>query len=340
MMRLAVVTPLDAAQTGVADYSRDLLPYLAEAAGHEIAVFVDRASAAQSGVGWSARSIDDLSSTARTFDLIVYQMGNSPAHDFMAEAVLAYPGLIVLHDISLHYFAARQPLGYYMRAMGYGYGVAGTQLGRQFRREFVMVGYPHYLVSEWLIDRSLGAIAHSHHALELLRTRCPTARLDYVPMPISLPPDRTRTAARAQLGLSAETFLIGVFGVLNDSKQPHAILTAMHSLLDAGVPIAAVFIGRENDTFHLVDEAPRLNLSEHIHALGFVEDLSVVHDWLAACDVAINLRSPYWGETSASTLRILASGTPAIVNDIGSFAELPDAACIKLPPMDLICRMN
>jgi len=174
-------------------------------------------------------------------------------------------------------------------------------------------------------------IVHSRHALDLLSARCPTARLNFVPMPIPLPLDRSHAAARTKLGLAVDEFLIGVFGVLNDSKQPRVILTALRQLLDAGVPIKAVFIGRENDTFHLADEAPRLGLSDHLIALGFVEDLQVVNDWLAACDVAINLRSPYWGETSASTLRLLAAGTPVIVNDVGSFAELPEAACLKLP---------
>jgi glycosyltransferase involved in cell wall biosynthesis len=333
MMRLAVVTPLDAAQTGVADYSRDLLPYLAEAAEHEIAVFSDRASYAQSGAGWSARPIADLPSAARDFDLIIYQMGNSPAHDFMAEALWQYPGLLVLHDVSLHYFFARQSRGRYLQAMGYGYGPAGTALGRHFLRDFVPVNYPDYLVSEALIDRNPGTIVHSRHAFDLLNARCPTARLACVSMPIPLPPERSQAVARAQLPVPADEFLVGVFGVLNDSKQPQVILAALRQLLDEGVPIKAVFIGRENDTFHLAEETARLGLSEHIRALGFVEDLALMNKWLAACDVAINLRSPYWGETSASTLRLLAAGTPAIVNEVGSFAELPGAACLKLPPI-------
>ena len=113
-----------------------------------------------------------------------------------------------------------------------------------------------------------------------------------------------------------------------------AILAALRQLLDEGVPITAVFIGRENDTFHLADEALRLGLSEHVTSLGFVNELAVVNDWMATCDISINLRSPYWGETSASALRTLAASTPIIVNEVGSFAELPDTACIKLPPVE------
>jgi glycosyltransferase involved in cell wall biosynthesis len=134
--------------------------------------------------------------------------------------------------------------------------------------------------------------------------------------------------------LADDVFLIGVFGVLNDSKQPRAILAAMRRLIDAGLPVKAIFIGRENDTFRLADEAPQWDLSEHIMTLGFVDVLTTVNVRLTACDVAINLRSPYWGETSASTLRILAAGTPVVVSNVGSFAELPESTCIKLPPDD------
>ena len=331
-MRLAVVTPLDAQATGVADYSRDLLPPLAAVADHEIVVYTDRAGATQSGTGWHARPIADLPSTARNFDLIIYQMGNGPAHDFMATAVYDHPGLLVLHDISLHYFFARQSRSRYLQAMGYGYDLAGTALGRQFLRGFIPINYPEYLVSEILVDRSPGVIVHSQQAAELLRVRCPSARVSYVPHLLSLPAERSQAALRKQLGLAADVFLVGVFGVLNDSKQPRAILAALRLLLDEGMPISAVFMGRENDTFHLREEATRLNLSEHLHVMDFVADFAVIHDWLAACDVSLHLRSPYWGETSGSTLHALAVGTPVIVNDIGSFSELPDDACLKLPP--------
>jgi glycosyltransferase involved in cell wall biosynthesis len=53
---------------------------------------------------------------------------------------------------------------------------------------------------------------------------------------------------------------------------------------------------------------------------------------MAAADVAIGLRSIYWGETPSSTLRLLAAGLPVVVNDIGAFAELPDEVCCKIAP--------
>ncbi len=122
-MRLAVVTPLDPRTTGVADYSLDLLPHLAAANPAPLDVFSDNIED-RSGPGWVARPIGELRDRADQFDLIIYQMGNSPAHDFMADMLFAHPGLVVLHDVSLHDFFARQArarhLGRYQRAMGYG----------------------------------------------------------------------------------------------------------------------------------------------------------------------------------------------------------------------------
>ncbi|MDE6102598.1 MAG: hypothetical protein K2F73_06450, partial [Ruminococcus sp.] len=48
----------------------------------------------------------------------------------------------------------------------------------------------------------------------------------------------------------------------------------------------------------------------------------------------INLRYPYNGETSGSLMRILAKGKCVIVNDIGSFSEIPDNSCVKLPSVE------
>ncbi|MDE7137422.1 MAG: hypothetical protein K2O29_03045, partial [Ruminococcus sp.] len=51
-------------------------------------------------------------------------------------------------------------------------------------------------------------------------------------------------------------------------------------------------------------------------------------------DICINLSYPYNGETSGSRTRILAKGKSVIVNDIGSFSEIPDNACVKLPSVE------
>jgi glycosyltransferase involved in cell wall biosynthesis len=339
-MRLAVVTPLDPRTTGVADYSRDLLPHLFHVVG-QIEVFTAAADLAFAPrtVEWQYHAIEQLPANADRFDLIIYQMGNSSAHDFMAPYLLAYPGLLVLHDLSLHFFFVRQIQAgcpaWYWRALSFAYGLAGTAFGRRYLRgETREAAYPQYLLSEWLAARSPGVIVHSEHAAALLRERCPAANVAHVPMPMPLPPSLSKVEAKRRIAVAEEKYLIVVFGVLNQSKQPLVILEAVQQLIAAGIDLQVVFIGVENSEFHLFPEVERRGLDAHVKQLDFVEDLTLVNTWLMAADVAISLRAPYWGETPSSTLRALAVGTPAIVNAVGAFNELPDAACIKLAPDD------
>jgi len=67
-----------------------------------------------------------------------------------------------------------------------------------------------------------------------------------------------------------------------------------------------------------------------VRQLGPV-DAGTFETLLAAADALVNLRWPTGGETSGSLLRMLAAGRPTLVTDAGSFAEVPDDACLKVP---------
>jgi glycosyltransferase involved in cell wall biosynthesis len=337
-MRLAVVTPLTPRASGVAHYSLDLLPYLAQEGDAEITLFTSATDDPPSEVKsrWTWRPVTDLPQVASEIDLIIYQMGNSPAHDFMAPSLSEYPGLVVLHDLSLHAFYVRQATlmrrpAVYMRAFGFAYGITGLRTARRHLREGTLVSYPDYLLSERIAARSPGVIVHSQYADHLLSERCPLARIWAVPMPMPLPKHVSSEEARARLSLTPSSYLVAVFGVINKSKNPEAVLDAVRRLRAADIPAQVVFIGRENTSFQLAPEIEQRGLQDAVLRPGFVDDLETVNLWLSAADTAVGLRSQYWGETSASALRILANGLPLITDDIGSFAELPDSACLKIP---------
>lgn len=332
-MRLAMVTPLNPRATGVADYSLDLLPYLAQISSTKIYVYSN--DFVKPGEGWIWCPAHNFATEASKYDVIIYQMGNSPAHDFMATFLFRFPGLIVLHDLCLYHFYARQVMSgniaKYLRTFAFENGPEGFAIAKRCLQGSLKVEYPHLLLSEWPASRSLGVIVHSQHAAHMLSSRCPWIDVAVVPMPVELFPSLSSQEARKRLALPQEIYLILVFGVLNESKNPWVIFDAFEMLLARGVTALLVFIGPENSDFHVSLEIERRGLESSVKYLGFVDDRTILRQWLTAADIAINLRSLYWGETPSSVLRVLAEGTPCIVNDVGAFSELPDEACIKLP---------
>ncbi len=93
-MRLAWFSPLPPERSGIAAYSADLVPRLAPA--HAIDCY-------------TAENVRDFLWKARRdpYDLVVYQLGNAPCHDYMWGYLAAFPGLVVLHDARLHHARAR-----------------------------------------------------------------------------------------------------------------------------------------------------------------------------------------------------------------------------------------
>ena len=84
------------------------------------------------------------------------------------------------------------------------------------------------------------------------------------------------------------------------------------------------------------------DLRRMITGLG-IQDIVLQTGWvpwdeyrqlIRASDLVVNLRYPTAGETSGSALRSMEAGRPLIVSDHGSFRELPDEACIKIPVGD------
>jgi hypothetical protein len=91
-----------------------------------------------------------------------------------------------------------------------------------------------------------------------------------------------------------------------------------------------LIVGEASKGLALEEEARRAGVADRVHVLGFIpfEDFEAA---IAAVDLCLNLRYPTAGETSASLLRVLAAGRPAIVSDYAQFADLPHEVVIRVP---------
>ncbi|EGQ61089.1 glycosyl transferase, group 1, partial [Acidithiobacillus sp. GGI-221] len=101
-LRLAYVSPLPPAQTGIADYSAELLPELSRYYVIDVIVAQQEpvtdpwvlANAAQRMAAW-------FDQHAGEYDRILYQFGNSQFHQHMFGLLEKHPGVVVLHDFFL-----------------------------------------------------------------------------------------------------------------------------------------------------------------------------------------------------------------------------------------------
>ena len=345
-MKLAFFSPLNPIQSGISDYSEELLGALAHARVDvkplDVDLFIDR------GYRPSNREItsrfDVLPGRAfgrggAGYDAAVYQMGNSPAHAYIYRALLEHPGVVVLHEFILHHLRIWMTLNggrrrEYVDLMERRYGEEGREAARR-----VMLGqFPEalfkYPLSDEVIERARGIIVHSRYMEGLVRGVRPDVPVAVVPMGVPLPPVIPKEEARARLSISLDTFLVTSVGHLNPYKRVSATLRAFKALLMEVPNALYLLVGSRSSNYDPTRQIEMLELGGHVKSTGYVspEELAL---YLAASDVSLNLRYPTAGETSASLLRIMGAGVPVLVSRTGSFEELPDDAAGKVDVGDI-----
>jgi glycosyltransferase involved in cell wall biosynthesis len=315
-LRLAWFSPFPPKRSGVAAYSAELLPLL------EGEFRIDRfpESDAHDFV-WRHRRAP--------YDLIVYQLGNAPFHDYMWPYLTAYPGLVVLHDARLHHARARQLLrekrfDHYRQEFWFDH--PGTTRDVV---EYAVEGLGGPIYYFWsmlrVVMQTARAIAvHNARVAETLRAEYADAAIDTIRMGVpAIPTDApARTAARHALALPDDAVVFAVFGKITAEKRISPILHAFAGL-GASVPQALLLlVGDASEYASLDAEIARHGIAGRVRVTGHVADDTVgMH--LAAADVSLCLRWPTAGETSASWLRCLAAGRPTVVTDLPHLADIP-----------------
>lgn len=335
--RLAYFSPLPPARSGIADYSRALLPHLGQAA--QVTLFSEQPEqvTAELQSAFDIRPIRDYPASRWAFDLALYQMGNSVHHEAIYETAVRYPGLVVLHDHGLHHFIAHRTVngghGYpaYVREMGYALGLKGVDRAWAIRAGRATHPLFEVPLNNRLVDRSLGLIVHSETAVDLITRRTATRPVELIP---ALMEKRVGRSKREVLKLSAETMVFAVLGQVTAEKRIDLALSAFRELQQAMPDSHFLIVGGVHEAVDLDEMIGRFGLGESVTQLGFVEELQDFVDWIETADVIINLRHPTVGETSATALRAMAAAKPVIVFDLGWYSELPDEAVVKIRPLN------
>src|SRR6202035_2599954 len=107
-LRLDYVSPLPPVRTGIADYSLDLLPFLAALADVRLVRLPGQPVDPAVALRWPLVEAGETGTGGR---LPLYQMGNNRHHEGVLELALRIPGVLTLHDVVLHHLLLDVTLG-------------------------------------------------------------------------------------------------------------------------------------------------------------------------------------------------------------------------------------
>lgn len=335
MLGIDYVSPLPPVRSGIADYSADLLPELAKRCDLRLVHLPGQELGAEWAECCTTVGPAQLGDDGR---LPLYQMGNNHHHQAVWGLAMERPGVLTLHDLVLHHFLIDRTVkggdydGYRAQLVA-DHGWLGEAAARPMAwpggsgaaAQFALPAH------RTLLARQRGVLVHSGWAADRLREEIPGLRVQDLAMGIPLPPAMDAAAGRdfrALEGLPLDAPILGSFGFQTPIKRTDVVIRALARPELAGVHLMVA--GEVAPILRLEEEAAALGVTDRLHVLGFLP-FEKFEAAIAASDLCLNLRYPTAGETSASLLRILAVGKPAIVSDHAQSAELPDAGLIKVP---------
>ncbi len=328
---LALTGPTQPSASGIADYTAELLAPLS--VHYAITLVSPERPDAGASAGYPWMPPEHFAAAAWRFDRVLHQVGNHPLHQWQRAAIGLRPSVTLLHDVALSEYARRV----------HGEGTPAL-LGALWRNH----GYPALLaalagdaamvtqslpLSAEVLEGQLGTIVHSQAARAMLALHFGAGlaeRVSVVPHLRRLPLLPAREAARARLGIAPDALVVAAFGGAVPKKLPQRVVAGFAAaglrgarLVFAGEPMAGVA-----EMLRLEAGARRVG-----PALTVTGALSrpAYEDWLAAADIAVQLRARHQGESSGALADAMAAGLACVVNAEGSMAEVPPGAVLRLP---------
>lgn len=342
--KIAFFTPLPPIESGISDYSEDIINALSEFL--DIDVFIDDGYSPSSEFPESVNIYchSEYAKRQPQYTDTVYQMGNSEYHFYMYPYVRKYSGTLVLHDYNMH-------------GALYHYAMNKNKGNYRLYRECLVEDFDEAKVDSYIQTLKNGSanpaiyemetngivtnyasklIVHSCESKYKLLARNIGRDVEVIASyaVIDELPDAEQVKLRN--GFDKDTVVISAFGGIHETKRAVPILKAFAKLKKEIGNVHLLFAGKLADSirheFEKIISAN--NISDSVTVTGYI-DLDKFKEYIDMTDICLNLRYPSNGETSGSLMRILAKGKCVVVNEIGSFAEIPDEICMKLPPANV-----
>lgn len=345
-MKIAWFSPLPPLKSGISEYSELVLYHLKNYA--DVDLWVDGFSPRRHFYR-DFRVIDytrerKILPLLKTYDIIVYNMGNNAEfHSGMYEVLQEYPGIVILHDYILHHFFAiywidkkGNPEGY-LQEVRKQYGrpteeLAKKTLGLPAKPLWETEEVQRYPLSEAIVEKSIGVIVHSEFVKTLLERTGMARKILKLNSPYYPIPASSLGNNRDDLHLPKDKVIFASLGFLTPVKRLDKVLRVIAGDDFLRKSVFVVVIGESvYPDYQLEKIAETLGLAEQVRFLGYLP-MEEAYAYLNCADVCLNLRYPTMGETSGSLIRIMSLGKPAVVSNVGWYAELPDDCVVKINP--------
>lgn len=336
--KLAFVSPLPPERTGIADYSAELLPALAQ--HYDIEIVVDQDQVDLHGLETSYRCRDPnwLRTNARNIDRVLYHVGNSRYHHHMLDLVEEIPGTLVLHDFYVSHLLAWLELvagakDAWTQALFQAHGYSAVRE----RYTDIESAKQHYPCNFHFLQHAQGIITHSAYCQHLTgHWYANDLKQLWAVIPLLRSPAQPfdRNAARRKLRYHENDFIVCSFGFIGDTKLNHRLLDAwLQSDLAHDPRCQLIFVGQNHSGDYGNAFARQIRQSstrDRIRITGYAS-ADDFRTYLQSADLAVQLRAQSRGETSAAVHDVMNYGIPLIVNANGALAELDRVAVQLLP---------
>lgn len=322
-LTLAHLGPLPPQATGVADATASMLPALSQ--HYDITLFVPAPDQVDATLraAFPVQPVAAFAPQAFGFDRILYQLGNSRFHEDPARLLADHPGMVLLHDTMLGhltaYLGGDDPAHALFVAEGWPAAVCIAEHGLE-----AAVLAHGCLVP--LLCGQMGAIVHSAFGMAQLRAgdtpvwQAPLPLLYGAPGQPALP---TRQAARTALGIAEDEMLVVCLGAITPFKCADLLVEGFERAFAGESRAQLVFVGTVLDGDTPESSKARVSVTGRVTPDAW-------RQWMAAADIAVQLRRNSRGETSGAVMDAMAAGLPTIANAHGAMAELPRDAVLLL----------
>lgn len=342
-LKIAFFTPLPPIQSGISDYSEDIINELCRYC--DIDIFIEETYNAtpvfpSNVVIYSHKAYPSRRSQ---YADTVFQVGNSEYHFYMYQYIKQYHGTVVLHDCNLHgafyHMAINKGNGNYLlyRNLIDSDCPADTADNyiQSLKNGSALPDLYNMELNSYIADSADRIIVHSNYAKKKLLTKNIERNVTVIPLYAKTLMPADSRVLKQKNGFSADTVVISAFGGIHATKRIIPIVKAFAELKKEYSNVHLMLSGKPSEDIkqELEQTINSENLQNSVTVTGYI-NLDKFNEYIDMTDICVNLRYPYNGETSGSLMRILAKGKCVVVNDIGSFSEIPDNACVKLPSVE------